>query len=178
MTRLHPTLGMRKSTQWLSTHTLNASSVISLTSEGGKAALKPWATQKQEKSSTPKNSSALAAALSKQQTARNTAKSTSHLSADSAVQLLNGFAGETRIFVMDAIRNKSQDSIFPEYQRISCLSARGRQSALLEENTEETAMNFVSDVEFAAETGLTSKTFDFGVMRIIKQAYQPLFIHL
>lgn len=77
--------------------------------------------------------------------------------------------------MMDAIRNKSQGSIFPEYQRTSCLSVKGRQSALLEENTEETARNFVSDVEFAVETDLTSKTFDFGVMSIIKQAYQPLF---
>lgn len=132
-------------------------------------------TQKQEKSSTPKNSSALAAVQSKQQTARNTVKSTSHSNADSAVQSLNGFAGETHIFVMDAIRSKLQDSIYPEYQRTSCLSVRGRQSALLEGNTEETAMNFVSDVEFAAETGLTSKTFDFGDMSIIKQTYQSLF---
>lgn len=132
-------------------------------------------TQKQEKSSTPKNSSVLAAVQSKQQTARNTVKSTSHSNADSAVQSLNGFAGETHIFVMDAIRSKLQDSIYPEYQRTSCLSVRGRQSALLEGNTEETAMNFVSDVEFAEETGLTTKTFDFDVMSIFKQAYQPLF---
>ena len=175
MTHLLRILGMSKSTQWLSTHTSNASNAISLTSEEEKVALRPWVTRKQEKNSTPKNLSALVAVQSKQQTARSTAKSTSHSNADSAVQSVNGSAGETRIFVMDVIRSKLQDSIFREYQRTSCLSARGKQSALLEANMEETARNFVSDVEFAAEIGLTSKTFDFGVLSIIKHEYEALF---
>ena len=178
ITHLHRTLGMSKSTQCPSTHTSNASNAISLTSEEEKVALRPWVTQKQEKNSTPKNLSALVAVQLKQQTVKSTTKSTSHSNADSAVQSLNGSAGETHIFVMDVIRSKLQDSIFREYQRTSCLSAREKRSVLLEANTEETARNFVSDVEFAAEIGLTSKTFDFGVLSIIKHEYEALLIHL
>lgn len=53
MTHLLLTLGMRKGTQWLSMRILIASSAISLTSEGERAALRPWSTLNQEKSLTP-----------------------------------------------------------------------------------------------------------------------------
>lgn len=130
MRQLLLTLEMKKSTQSLSMRILSASNAISHTLEGEKVALRQWATLKQEKSSTQKSWSARDAVQFKQPNAKNTANSTSHLSVDFAVQLHNGFAGETRIFVMNAIKSKSQGSIFPEYQRISCLGAKERQNAL------------------------------------------------
>lgn len=75
---------------------------------------------------------------------------------------------------MDAIRNKSLESIFREYQRISYLSAREKRSVLWEASTVEMARNFVLDVEFVVEKDLTSKIFDLALLVLSKQEYDSL----
>ena len=70
------------------------------------------------------------------------------------VQWLSGFAGETLIFVILAIKSKFQGSIFRDCRKISFRGVRGREYVRLEGSMAEMEPNFVLAVGFVEVIGL------------------------